>query len=138
MQTNSTRIGSGTGSLLAGATGGRDGHLEVYQLALEPVEVAALTGDGGALLGEQWREVEVGRALLEAEAREPSGILGAETQPSQRHDEPQPRHVGVRVGTVAVLVPLRRPAARRPARTSGRRTGRSPRAASSAIRMDAA
>ena len=80
MQTNSTRIGSGTDVLPPGAAGGRDGHLEVDELALEPVEVASLAGDGGALLGQHRREVEVHGSQLEAQARQPPGVLWPQAQ----------------------------------------------------------
>jgi hypothetical protein len=78
----------GHGGLPAGgAAGGRDRHLEVEQLAFEPVQVGALARDGRPLRRQDGGEVGIDRAVLQAQPREASGIRRGEAQAPQRDDQ---------------------------------------------------
>ena len=93
----------GHGAVLSGgAAGGGDGRLEIQQLSFEAVEVGALPFDRLALLGQERREVEVDAPALQAQAREPSGILGGEAQPAQGQHQAKPGKVDLVVVAVAV------------------------------------
>jgi hypothetical protein len=76
--------------------------LEVEDLALEAIQIGALAGDDVALLGEERGEVTVDLAVLEAKARQPSGILRYQAETSQRQDETEPGEVFLTVLAVPV------------------------------------
>ena len=87
----------GHGSVLpggAGAPGGGDRGAEVAQLAVEPIELGALAVDRSPLRGDERREVEVDRAVVEAQPRHASGVLRAEAEPPEADDEAEPGEVG--------------------------------------------
>jgi hypothetical protein len=84
------------------SAGGRDRHLEVEKLALEPVEIVALTRDRGPLVGEERGEVEVDPAALDAEPRQAAGILRPESHATEAQHQPKPGQVLVAVFAVAI------------------------------------
>ena len=112
----------------ASSTRGGDRGFEVDELAVEPVEVIALTGDRGALPRDERHQVPIDLAALETQPRHPAGILGAEAKPPQADHEPQPRKVFLGILAVAVRAVESAAAGCRPTRTSARPMGRCPRA----------
>ena len=84
---------------------GGDRDFQVGELGIEPVEVVALARHRGALLGDEWRKVEVNGAAPQADGGEPSCVGGRHAEAAQGKHEPEAGEIAL----VVVAIPVRAP-----------------------------